>query len=212
AKEARVVVAPAAADPAGGVAAGPADRAVAHERAVVDVEGAGVVQDGPAKAVAGARGRGAGFPANRLIVQECAVAHSRRSRRGRRTERRDGPTEPGTARKGRRAVAAGRAVTLEAGMADGQGSRVEDAAAKGVRRRGRAGKPYAFIVGHDSMGEGQRTVVPNAAASQEGVSVGDGQVFDTHRHAATGLEDPAGVVTADGQPVSTRTVDSQIVR
>src|SRR5262249_1039045 len=40
---------------------------------------------------------------------------------------------------------------------------------------------------------------------------GQGQVVDAHRRAGADLEDPAGVVAADGQAVSAGAVDAQVV-
>ena len=94
-------------------------------------------------------------------------------------------------------------------MADGEGPRVEDAAAEGVHDgRARAREADDQVVGHDGVGEGQGAGVQDAAAPPNGPPVGDGQVVDAHRHAAADLEDPAGVVAADGQPAGARAVDA----
>ena len=47
---------------------------------------------------------------------------------------------------------------------------------------------------------------------KKAVPAGDGQVVDAHRRAAADVEDPAGVVAADGQPAGARAVDPQVVR
>ena len=87
-------------------------------------------------------------------------------------------------------------------VADGEGPRVEDAAAEGVHDDARAREADGLVVRQDGMGEGQGAGVQDAAARPNGPPVGDGQIVDAHRRAAADLEDPAGVVAADGQPAS----------
>src|SRR5262249_38446012 len=100
-------------------------------------------------------------------------------------------------------------VAAERAAIDGQGAAlVEDAAALGQIARG----AESLVLGHDHLAEAQAAAgVPDAAAVVSG-AVRDHQVVDGNGNAAADLEDPAGVVTADGQLVGARAVDGQIVR
>src|SRR5262249_23303709 len=100
-------------------------------------------------------------------------------------------------------------VAAERAEIDGQGAAlVEDAAALGQIAWGAEG----LVLGHDHLAEAQAAAdVPDAAAVVR-AAVRDREVVDGHGNAAADPEDPAGVVAADGQPVSAWAVDGQIVR
>jgi hypothetical protein len=198
---------------AGGSAAAAeaADGLVVVEHTVADGEGATGIHDGPAEAGAGEAGADAGRTADGLVADEGAMADGGRGRRAAQRGGHDGPAEPGAAGAARVAGPADGLVVDEGSVVDGEGPRVEDAAAQGVHVGGRAREADDLVVGYDGTGERQGAGVQDAAAPQKGVPAGQGQVVDAHLRAGADLEDPAGVVAADGQAVSAGAVDAQVV-
>src|SRR5262245_27978455 len=73
------------------------------------------------------------------------------------------------------------------------------------------GSTDGLVVGDDSIGEAQTAAVVPDAATTVRPAAGDGQPVHGHVDAAADLEDPAGVVAADCEPVGARAVDPQVV-
>src|SRR5262245_19072508 len=189
----------------------PADGLVVVKQTVADGECARRIIDGAAHACAA--GADAGRAAMGLIVEERAVTDVGRGRRARGPGGHDGAAKGGAADTACSAVPANGPVVDEATGVDGEGPRVEDAAAEGVHDGAEACAWEADdqVVRQDDVGDGEGAGVQDTAAAPNGPPMGDGQAVDAHRRAAADLEDPAGVVAADGQPVGARALDAQVV-
>src|SRR5262249_50392029 len=177
---------------------------VAGEGTVANEEGrAGGVEEAAASPLAAFATGGAGA-ADGLVVAEGTVAN--------RCHRAQVAVNPAASTLGQgrtQPEAADGLVAAERAVSDGQGAAlVEDAAALAPIARG----AESLVLGHDHRAEARAAAgVPDAAAVVR-AAVRDRQVVDVHGNAAADPEDPAGVVAADGQPLSARAVDGQIVR
>src|SRR5262249_14956327 len=119
------------------------------------------------------------------------------------------------------ATAPQRLVAAESAGGDGGLALVEQAAAEDVHRVGGGG---GLVVGQGILIEGQggTGLVEDAGPAETGdrgaglvvpgdTAVGDRQAGDAHRGVVADVEDPAGVVAADGQGVGARPIDHQAV-
>src|SRR5262245_3215927 len=179
---------------------------VVAQRTVADAEegrpGNALAREGAAVADAAA-GAGAVVAADRLIAGERTVADGERG-----VEVVDAAARALTAGDAGTAVAADRLVVAEFTVGDGEqgAGRVEDAADPGVTALAVAGP----VGGEGAVGDGQGAGVVDAAAVF-GLAVGDGQTGEEGGDAPADLEDPAGVLAADGHQLGAGAEDLQVV-